>query len=129
MPPMKINIIIQMETTLLRGVRELAAEEGVSTSSLPANHLTQIVRPRKTYNLARKRALARLRDGMDLQWTPPRSRVELHERRRLLNGTGILFAKSVKVRRTRLPSLGPIGIQLARRSRNGSCGDSRKTSP
>jgi len=26
---------------------------------------------------ARKRALARLREGMDLQWTPPRSRGEL----------------------------------------------------
>jgi len=29
---------------------------------------------------ARKRALARLREGMDLQWTPPRSRGELHQR-------------------------------------------------
>lgn len=29
---------------------------------------------------ARPRALARLRTGYDLQWTPPRSRDELHER-------------------------------------------------
>jgi hypothetical protein len=35
---------------------------------------------RKTYRHARKRALARLRDGMDLGWTPPGSRDELHDR-------------------------------------------------
>ena len=35
---------------------------------------------RKAYRRARKRALARLREGMDLRWTPPRSRDELHQR-------------------------------------------------
>jgi hypothetical protein len=35
---------------------------------------------RKAYRHARKRALARLREGMDLRWTPPRSRDELHQR-------------------------------------------------
>jgi hypothetical protein len=35
---------------------------------------------RKIYRRARKRALARLREGIDLRWTPPRSRDELHER-------------------------------------------------
>jgi hypothetical protein len=35
---------------------------------------------RKTYQGALKRARARLREGMDLRWTPPRSRDELHER-------------------------------------------------
>ena len=35
---------------------------------------------RKAYRRGRKRALARLREGMDLQWTPPRSRDELHDR-------------------------------------------------
>jgi hypothetical protein len=35
---------------------------------------------RKAYRRARKSALARLREGMDLRWTPPRSRDELHER-------------------------------------------------
>jgi hypothetical protein len=47
---------------------------------LLAARLEQIVRERKTYERARKRALARLREGFDLQWTPPRSRDELHER-------------------------------------------------
>jgi hypothetical protein len=79
-PRMKINITIQMETTLLRKVQELADEQGVSVSALLATRLEQIVRQRKTYDRARKRALARLRKGLDLQWTRPGSRVELHER-------------------------------------------------
>jgi hypothetical protein len=34
----------------------------------------------QAYRRARKRALARLREGMDLQWASPRSRDELHDR-------------------------------------------------
>jgi hypothetical protein len=80
MPPMKTNITIQMGTNLLCKVRKLAAEEGVSVSALLAMHLEQIVRHRKAYKRARNRALVRLRKGMDLRWTPPRSRDKLHER-------------------------------------------------
>jgi hypothetical protein len=32
------------------------------------------------YSQARDRALARLREGIDLQWTPTRSRDDLHRR-------------------------------------------------
>jgi hypothetical protein len=35
---------------------------------------------RKAYRRARKRALARLREGMDLRWTSSRPRGELHQR-------------------------------------------------
>jgi hypothetical protein len=77
---MKANITLKLDTTLLREVRVLAAEEGTSISALLAARLEQIVRERKTYDRARKRALARLREGLDLQWTRPRSRDELHER-------------------------------------------------
>ena len=77
---MKSNITLRLDTSLLREVRVLAAEEGTSISALLAERLEQIVRERKTYERARKRALARLREGLDLQWTPPRSRDELHER-------------------------------------------------
>jgi hypothetical protein len=45
-----------------------------------AARLEQIVRERQTYHRARKRALARLRQGMDLRWSPARSRDEIHER-------------------------------------------------
>jgi hypothetical protein len=77
---MKTNITLKLDAALLREIRVLAAEEGTSISALLAARLEQIVRERKTYERARKRALARLREGLDLRWTPPRSRDELHER-------------------------------------------------
>jgi hypothetical protein len=77
---MKANITVKLDATLLREARVLAAEEGTSISALLAARLEQIVRERKTYDRARKRALSRLREGFDLRWTPPRSRDELHER-------------------------------------------------
>ncbi len=78
---MKANITLKLDTTLLREIRVLAAEEGTSISALLAARLEQIVGERKTYERARKRALSRLREGLDLRWTPPRSRDDLHERR------------------------------------------------
>lgn len=77
---MKTNITLKLDASLLREIRVLAAEEGTSISALLAERLEQIVRERKTYERARKRALARLREGLDLQWRPARSRDELHER-------------------------------------------------
>ena len=69
-----------IEAELLREARVLAAEEGTSISALLATRLEQAVRERKGYHQARRRALARLRRGFNLRWTPPRSRDELHER-------------------------------------------------
>jgi hypothetical protein len=77
---MKTNITLKLDASLLREVRILAAEEDTSISALLAARLEEIVRQRKTYSRARKRALSRLREGLDIQWTPPRSRNELHER-------------------------------------------------
>ena len=76
---MKTNITLKMDAALLREIRILAAQEGTSISALLAARLEEIVRERKTYERSRKRALARLREGLDLQWTP-RSRDEIHER-------------------------------------------------
>ena len=45
-----------------------------------AARLEQIVRERKGYDRSRRRALPRLRQGMNLGWTPPRSRDELYQR-------------------------------------------------
>ena len=39
-------------------------------------------RQRKSFTSARRRALARLRKGLDLHWTPPASRDALHDRGR-----------------------------------------------
>ena len=77
---MKTNITLKIEVDLLREARVIAAEEGTSISAMLANRLEQTVRERKGYQQARRRALARLRKGFDLRWTPPRSRDELHER-------------------------------------------------
>jgi hypothetical protein len=77
---MKTNITLKLDTDLLREARVLAAEEGSSISSLLAARLEELVRERKGYIRARRRALARLREGFDLRWSPPRSRDELHER-------------------------------------------------
>jgi hypothetical protein len=77
---MKTNITLKLDADLLRQARVLAAEEGRSVSALLAERLESLVRERKAFDRARRRALARLREGVDLRWTPPRSRDELHER-------------------------------------------------
>ena len=77
---MKTNITLKLDTDVLREARILAAEEGVSISGLLATTLEEIVRQRKGYDRSRRRAIARLRKGFDLGWTPPRSRDEIHGR-------------------------------------------------
>ncbi len=76
---MKTNITLKLDANLLREIRILAAEEDTSISAMLAARLEEIVRERKAYHRARGRALARLREGMDLRWTPG-SRDEIHER-------------------------------------------------
>jgi len=77
---MKANVTLKIDTDLLREARILAAEEGSSISALLAARLEEAVRERKGYDQARRSALARLRTGYDLNWTPPVSRDVLHER-------------------------------------------------
>jgi hypothetical protein len=77
---MKTNVTLKIEADLLREARVLAALEGSSISAILAARLEQAVRERKGYDQARRRAVARLRTGFDLNWKPPRSRDELHER-------------------------------------------------
>jgi hypothetical protein len=76
---MKTNVTLKLDASLLRGIRILAAEEGTSISAMLAALLEQIVRERKSYDRSRRRALDRLRQGMNFGWTPPRSRSELHQ--------------------------------------------------
>lgn len=77
---MKVNVTLRLDGDLLREARVMAAQQGTSVSRLLANRLEQLVRDQKAYEVARRRALARLRQGFDLGWTAPRSRDELHER-------------------------------------------------
>ena len=77
---MKINVTIKLDADLLRELGVVAVEEGRSISALLTDRLEALVRERKAFDRARRRALARLGKGLDLQWTPPKSRDELHER-------------------------------------------------
>jgi hypothetical protein len=77
---MKTNVTLKLDAELLKDARVLAAEQGSSISRMLADKLEELVRERKGYDRARKRAEARLRVGLDLGWTRPRSRDELHER-------------------------------------------------
>jgi predicted transcriptional regulator len=77
---MKTNITLKLDSDLLRQVKIWAAEDDISISAMLTERLKQMVRERETFARARKRALARLRQGMNLQWTPAHSRDQLHER-------------------------------------------------
>ena len=77
---MKTNVTLKLDRDLLTEVRIIAAEEGSSLSALLGERLESLVQERKAYDRARRRALARLRSGLDLHWTPPASRDDLHER-------------------------------------------------
>jgi hypothetical protein len=77
---MKTNVTLKLDAELLKEARILAAEAGSSISRMLADKLEETVRERKGYDRARKRAMSRLRTGMDLGWTRPASRDELHER-------------------------------------------------
>jgi CRISPR/Cas system-associated protein Csm6 len=76
----KTNITLKLDADLIREARILAAEEGTSISAMLAVRLKKIIQERKAYQRARRRAIARLRQGLHLEWTPPRSRDDLHER-------------------------------------------------
>jgi hypothetical protein len=77
---MKTNVTLKLEADLLREARVIAAEEGRSISALLTERLESMIRERKAFDRARRRAVARLRQGLDLQWTPPKARDEIHER-------------------------------------------------
>lgn len=71
---------MNMDADLRREARVLAAEEGRSISALLTDRLETMGRERRTFDKAWRRALARLRKGLGLQWTAPKTRDELHER-------------------------------------------------
>jgi len=77
---MKTNVTLKLDADLLRETKEIAAEEGRSVSALVTDRLEALVRERREFERARRRALARLKKGLHLGSTPPPSRDELHER-------------------------------------------------
>ncbi len=76
---MKTNVTLKLDADLLREARVIAAGEGRSLSALVTDLLESLVRKPSAFERARRRAVARLRKGLDLRWMPPASRHELHE--------------------------------------------------
>ena len=76
----KTNITVKIDKALLKEAKIIAAQEDTSISALLTRQLETLVRQRSDYSSSRRRALARLKKGWDLGWTPPASRDELHER-------------------------------------------------
>jgi hypothetical protein len=77
---MKTNITLKLDGDLLREARVLAAEEGTSISAMLAERIEGLVRERRGFDRARRRAIGRLRHAPALGWQRPTSRDELHER-------------------------------------------------
>lgn len=77
---MKSNITLKLDATIIREAKVLAAKRGTSVSRLLAEELEELVRREKSYDTARKRAMSRLDNALDLGWSPPRDRQELYER-------------------------------------------------
>lgn len=77
---MKTKITLTIDVELLQAAGAVAVAEGRSLSSLLVDQLVAIVRERRDFAKARERALRRLREGLDLGWTPARSRHDVHDR-------------------------------------------------
>lgn len=77
------NITVKVDAGLARDARVLAARRGTSLSRLVAEHLEMLVRGDQAYAAAKRRALARLRRGYDLEWERPASRDAVHDRESL----------------------------------------------
>jgi hypothetical protein len=77
---MKTHLTLKLDTGLVQDLKALAAESGTSISALLTPRLEQIIRERKAFKRARMRASRRLREGVNLHWSPPRSRDDLHKR-------------------------------------------------
>lgn len=76
----KTNVTLKIDSQLLKKIKVLAAQEDTSISALMAALLEERVKQDPDFKRAKERALARLREGYDLGFTPPLSRDELHER-------------------------------------------------
>ena len=80
---MKQNITISVEKSLLRKARALASQRGASISAMLAQELLRIADRESEYELARRRALARLSAPFHLGGQQRLPREALHDRENL----------------------------------------------
>jgi hypothetical protein len=74
------RITLALDRDLIRVLKRLAKAENLSLSEFVGWELKVAIGRRRSFRQARTRALRRLRDGIDLRWTPAPSRDELHRR-------------------------------------------------
>ena len=81
-PVERQNVTLSLPTEILRQVRNLAVERGMSLSRFLAWYLEVLVPDEAAYDQARVRAVERMRRGlpMGVGPSPPWTRDELHER-------------------------------------------------
>jgi len=77
----KTNITLKLDRELLREAKVVAAKRDTSVSALVTTQLEELVRNESGYDAARKRAIARMKKGLDLGWRKPASRDELYDRK------------------------------------------------
>jgi hypothetical protein len=78
---MKTKITLSLDKELLGHAKTIAVQQGISLDALMTEQLQKLVAKETDYARARKRALARLKRGMNLNWSPPASRDEIYERK------------------------------------------------
>jgi hypothetical protein len=75
----KANITLKIDAGLLKAIKILAAREDTSVSALMTELLEDRVKKARDYEQAKRRALARMHEGLDLGGRPL-SRDEIYER-------------------------------------------------
>jgi hypothetical protein len=77
---LKTEILLELDAAVVETAQAVAAQRGLSLVQLLSEALTDLGAPKPDYEATKARALARLEHGYDLDWTPPGSRDELHDR-------------------------------------------------
>ncbi len=81
--PLKQNITLAVDKSLLKRARALAAQRGASVSAMLAQELLKIVERENAYQQSKLRALARLHSPFHLGGGKMAARESLHERQNL----------------------------------------------
>lgn len=79
----KQNITVEIDGTLLKRARAIAARRGLSVSALLADELRTLVADDTAYESARRQAVVLLADGLPLGGPRITDRESLHERHRV----------------------------------------------
>lgn len=77
---MKHKLTLTIDARILAEARATAADRGMSLNQFVNELLADVVREGRSLDGAKRRALERLRVGLDLRWVSPRSRDDVHQR-------------------------------------------------